>query len=191
MRNCGAHYHCRQIETQQYVRWRTYGRYLFRQAENHQFHDRQRQILEYRPTSAQRESVIGNAYLPSIANGHYRQKLAQEIPNLQRNFHKLMSRELVRERGVMLLPGSMSAEERLAVFLLGLSQRFAARGYSPSEFNLRMTREEIGTYLGLKLETVSRTFSQFQEEGLIGVYQKSVRILDSGSLKRVVGREHT
>ena len=84
---------------------------------------------------------------------------------LQQHFHKVMSREIVREHGVMLLLGSMRAEERLAAFLLNLSQRFTARGYSPSEFNLRMTREEIGSYLGLKLETVSRTFSKFQEDG--------------------------
>jgi CRP/FNR family transcriptional regulator len=117
------------------------------------------------------------------------QELAHEIPSLQRQFHKTMSREIVREHGVMLLLGSMNADERLAIFLLNLSQRFAARGYSPSEFNLRMTREEIGSYLGLKLETVSRTFSKFQEEGLIGVQQKFIRVLDSAGLERVMGRE--
>jgi CRP/FNR family transcriptional regulator len=100
-----------------------------------------------------------------------------------------MSREIVREHGVMLLLGSMRAEERLAAFLLNLSQRFTSRGYSPSEFNLRMTREEIGSYLGLKLETVSRTFSKFQEDGLIGVQQKFIRILDSEGLKSVLGRD--
>ncbi len=117
------------------------------------------------------------------------QELAHELPSLQHQFHRMMSREIVREHGVMLLLGSMNAEERLAVFLLNLSQRFAARGYSPSEFNLRMTREEIGSYLGLKLETVSRIFSQFHEEGLIGVQQKFIRILDRAGLERVMGRE--
>jgi CRP/FNR family transcriptional regulator len=117
------------------------------------------------------------------------QELAHEIPSLQRQFHKMMSREIVREHGMMLLLGSMNAEERLAMFLLNLSQRFAARGYSPSEFNLRMTREEIGSYLGLKLETVSRTFSKLQEEGLIVVQQKFIRVLDSAGLERVMGRE--
>ena len=117
------------------------------------------------------------------------QELAREIPSLQRQFHKMMSREIVREHGVMLLLGSMNAEERLAMFLLNLSQRFAARGYSPSEFNLRMTREEIGSYLGLKLETVSRTLSKFQEEGMIGVQQKFIRVLNSAGLERVMGRE--
>jgi len=117
------------------------------------------------------------------------QELAHEIPSLQRQFHKMMSREIVREHGVMLLLGSMNAEERLAMFLLNLSQRFAARGYSPSAFNLRMTREEIGSYLGLKLETVSRTLSKFQEQGIIGVQQKFIRILNSAGLERVMGRE--
>ncbi len=117
------------------------------------------------------------------------QALAQEIPGLQRHFFKMMSREIEREHGVMLQLGSMNAEERLAMFLLDLSRRFAARGYSPSEFNLRMTRGEIGSYLGLKLETVSRTFSRFHEEGLIGVQYKFIRIRDSDGLERVMGRE--
>jgi CRP/FNR family transcriptional regulator len=117
------------------------------------------------------------------------QELAREIPSLQRHFHKIMSREIVREHGVMLLLGSMNADERLAMFLLNLSQRFAAQGYSPSEFNLRTTREEIGSYLGLKLETVSRSFSKFQEQGMIGVQQKFIRILDSAGLERMMRRD--
>jgi CRP/FNR family transcriptional regulator len=117
------------------------------------------------------------------------QELAHEFPSLQHHFREMMSREIVREHGVMLLLGSMNAEERLAMFLLNLSQRFAARGYSPSEFNLRMTREEIGSYLGLKLETVSRTLSKFQEEGLLGVQQKFIHILDNTGLERVMGRD--
>jgi CRP/FNR family transcriptional regulator, anaerobic regulatory protein len=117
------------------------------------------------------------------------QGLAHEIPSLQRHLHNIMSCEIVHEHGVMLLLGSMNAEERLAAFLLNLSRRFAARGYSPSEFNLRLTREEIGSYLGLKLETVSRTLSHFQEEELIGVQQKFIRILDNAGLARVIGRD--
>jgi len=115
--------------------------------------------------------------------------LAHEIPSLQRHFYKIMSREIERGHGVMLLLGSTNAEERLAMFLLDLSKRFAARGYSASEFNLRMTREEIGSYLGLKLETVSRIFSKFQEEGLISVQQKFVCILNGAGLERVMGRK--
>ena len=115
--------------------------------------------------------------------------LAHELPQLQRHFYKMMSREIVREHGVMLQLGSMNAEERLAMFLLDLAQRFAARGSSPTEFNMRMTREEIGSYLGLKLETVSRTLSKLQEDGLIVVQQKVVRILDNGDgLRRLMRR---
>jgi len=119
------------------------------------------------------------------------QGLAHEIPSLQRRLHKIMSCEIVNEHGVMLLLGSMNAEERLAVFLLNLSKRFAARGYSPSEFNVRLTRAEIGSYLGLKLETVSRILSQFQQEGLISVQQKFIHIMDNAGLERVMGRELT
>jgi len=106
------------------------------------------------------------------------EELGREIPAIQRNLHSVLSREIVRDHGVMMLLGSMSAEERLAAFLLNLSRRFTARGYSSSDFHLRMTREEIGSYLGLKLETVSRLFSRFQTDGLIEVQQKHVRILD-------------
>jgi len=112
--------------------------------------------------------------------------LAREIPALQRQLHSVLSREIVRDHGVMMLLGSMRAEERLAVFLLNLSRRFHRRGYSPTEFHLRMTREEIGGYLGLKLETVSRLFSKFQEDGLIEVEQKHVRIVDVAGLEAVL-----
>jgi CRP/FNR family transcriptional regulator len=114
------------------------------------------------------------------------EQLSRELPSLQHQLHRIMSREIVRDYGVMLLLGSMSAEERLAAFLLNLSQRFAARGYSPNEFRLRMTRQEIGSYLGLKLETVSRAFSRFQERGLILVRQKDVRMLDVPGVKAVL-----
>ena len=113
--------------------------------------------------------------------------LSRQLPGLQQQFHKVMSREIAREHGVMLLLGSMRAEERLAAFLLNLSQRYVARGYSGHEFNLRMTREEIGSYLGLKLETVSRAFSKFQEEEFISVQHKHVQILDVAGLRGVIG----
>ena len=111
-----------------------------------------------------------------------------EQPDLQRQLHKVMSRELVRDQGVMMLLGTMRAEERLAAFLLNLSTRFLARGYSQSEFHLRMTRDEIGSYLGLSLETVSRLFSRFGDDGLIAVQQKHIRILDIPGLKAVMTR---
>lgn len=114
------------------------------------------------------------------------ESLSREIHTLQHHFHKVMSREIVRDHGVMMLLGTMRAEERLAAFLLNLSQRFTARGFSHAEFYLRMTREEIGSYLGLKLETVSRAFSKFQEEGHIAVQQKHIRILNVNGLKALM-----
>jgi len=114
------------------------------------------------------------------------EEMSREIPALQRHLHCVLSREIVRDRGVMMLLGSMRAEERLATFLLNLSKRFTRRGYSPSDFHLRMTREDIGSFLGLKLETVSRLFSRFQEEGLIEVQQKHVRIRDLAGLEAVL-----
>ena len=114
------------------------------------------------------------------------EELSRDFEPLQRHFHKVMSREIVRDQSVMLLLGSMRAEERLAAFLLNLSQRLTSRGYSPSEFILRMTREEIGSYLGMKLETVSRLFSRFQDEGLISVQQKNVCIVDIAGLRALL-----
>ncbi len=115
------------------------------------------------------------------------EELSRELPGLQRHLHKIMSREIVRDQGIMMLLGSMRAEERLAAFLLNLSQRFSARGYSPTAFYLRMTRQEIGSYLGLKLETVSRTFSHFQEHGLLNVRVREVEIMDMLRLRSFVG----
>jgi CRP/FNR family transcriptional regulator len=112
--------------------------------------------------------------------------LSREFSDLQRQFHKIMSREIVRDQGVMLLLGSMRAEERLAAFLLNLTQRLQARGFSASSLVLRMTREEIGTYLGLKLETVSRCFSKFQEDGILQVKQRQIEVLDADALRQLV-----
>ena len=114
------------------------------------------------------------------------EELSREFSDLQHQFHKIMSREIVRDHGVMLLLGSMRAEERLAAFLLNLTQRLHARGFSASALVLRMTREEIGSYLGLKLETVSRTFSRFQDEGLLEVKQRDIRIVNEAGLRALV-----
>ncbi|CFO79796.1 transcriptional regulator [Bordetella pertussis] len=83
----------------------------------------------------------------------------------------------------------MRSEQRLAAFLLNLSQRYAALGYSSTEFVLRMSREEIGNYLGLTLETVSRLFSRFGREGLIRINQREVRLIDLPGLKQLIGQE--
>lgn len=117
------------------------------------------------------------------------EEISREVNALQHHVHKIMSREIVREHGVMLLLGSMRAEERLAAFLLNLVQRMQARGFSKSELVLRMTREEIGSYLGMKLETVSRAFSKFSEDGMVEVKQRHVHIKDAEGLKRIVNSQ--
>ncbi len=112
--------------------------------------------------------------------------IARNDATLQHAIHALMSREIGRERKVMLMLGAMRAEQRLATFLIDLAERYAARGYSSTAFVLRMTREEIGSHLGLKLETVSRLFSRFHREGLIRVQGREVRILDRAALEQLV-----
>ena len=114
------------------------------------------------------------------------ESLSREFPELQRQINRFMSREIVRDHGVMLLLGSMRAEERVAAFLLNLTQRLQARGFSASSLVLRMTREEIGSYLGLKLETVSRTFSRLHDEGILEVKQRQLRVLDGEALRKVL-----
>ena len=114
------------------------------------------------------------------------ENLGQRIPSLQTHFFRLKSREIVRDQGVMLLLGNMRAEERLAAFLLNLSNRLYSRGFAANDFILRMSREEIGSYLGLKLETVSRTLSKFHHEGLILVEHKHIQILEPQALKKMV-----
>ena len=114
------------------------------------------------------------------------EEIAREVKALQHHVHKIMGREIVREHGVMLLLGNMRAEERLAAFLLNLVQRLQARGFSSSDLVLRMTREEIGSYLGLTIETISRTFSKFSSDGLITVNQRHIHIENAEGLKRLV-----
>ncbi|MDQ2778995.1 MAG: fumarate/nitrate reduction transcriptional regulator Fnr [Pseudomonadota bacterium] len=116
----------------------------------------------------------------------YLEALSRELLPLQQQFHRIMSREIVRDHGVMLLLGSMRAEERLAAFLLNLMQRLRARGYSERSLVLRMTREEIGSYLGLKLETVSRAFSKLQDDGVLQVRQRQIDVMDADALKALV-----
>ncbi|MFC0397308.1 fumarate/nitrate reduction transcriptional regulator Fnr [Paraburkholderia rhizosphaerae] len=111
--------------------------------------------------------------------------VCREIRTMQHHVHQMMSGEIVRESSLMMLLGTMTAEQRVAAFLLNLSKRFKALGYSPAEFNLRMTREEIGCYLGMKLETVSRMFSKFQRERLVETCGKQIRIVDPDGLSRI------
>ena len=114
--------------------------------------------------------------------------LTNDIPTLQRKLYHMIGEQFQHEREAMLLLGSMRAEERVASFLLNLGRRYEARGFSALRFLLRMSRADIGSYLGLRLETVSRLFSKFQAEGLLRVDSKSVEILDPEGLKLVIGR---
>lgn len=114
------------------------------------------------------------------------QSISRDIPSLQHHFYRLMSREIVRDQGIMLLLGNMKAEERLAAFLLNVSSRLATRGFAANDFILRMSREEIGSFLGLKLETVSRTLSKFQQQGWIIVDHKHIQLIKPEDLKALI-----
>lgn len=116
------------------------------------------------------------------------QSLSNHLPSLQNQFLRLMSKEITQDQVMLITLGSMRAEERLAAFLINMSERLSARGYSSTEFVLRMSREEIGSYLGLKLETVSRLFSRFAEAGLIQIRQRHVKIVDIAGVKQVYSR---
>ncbi len=120
---------------------------------------------------------------------HELEMISVQVPTMQRHLHRVMSREIVRDQGMMMMLGAMRAEERVIAFLLNLSQRYAARGYASTDFNLRMTREEIGSYLGLKLETVSRAFSHLQEEGVLQVEKKHIRLVDTVRLKKMLSQD--
>jgi len=109
--------------------------------------------------------------------------LARRSVAKQRQLLAALSLEIVRKNGMLVLLGSMTADRRLATFLVNLSQRFRQQGYSPTDFILRMTREEIGSYLGLNLETVSRSFSRFEQRGLLNVEGKHVQILQYEMLR--------
>lgn len=115
------------------------------------------------------------------------EKMTLAVPALQHQLFRVLSSDIARDQGLMLLLGSMSAEQRLAAFLLGLSRRYQRLGFAADRFILRMTREEIGNYLGLTLETVSRLLSRFQREGLIGVHQREIELKNAGSLRDLVG----
>jgi CRP/FNR family transcriptional regulator len=109
------------------------------------------------------------------------------FPGLQHQINRILSHEIVREQDLMTLLGTMRGEAKVAEFLLSLANRFAARGYSSTEFNLRMSRSEIGSYLGLTLETVSRIVSKLQRLGLIRTKGREVGIVDRPGLRLIVG----
>ncbi len=114
--------------------------------------------------------------------------LANRIPSLQHHLFRLMSQEITQDHEMLLTLGKMHAEARLASFLLSISSRFRSRGFSPTEFMLSMSRNDIGNYLGLAVETVSRLFTRFQEEGILSVDRKHVLIHRIERLHELAGR---
>ena len=115
-------------------------------------------------------------------------KLSRELPSLQHHFFAIMGNEIVKDQQVHTLLSSYSAEERTASFLLGLSSRYARVSLSPTRFLLSMTRGDIGEYLGLTVETVSRIFTSLQKKRLISVDNREIELLDIESLRDIVSR---
>ncbi len=115
------------------------------------------------------------------------EELTAAIPSLQHQMFRLLSKEIAHETDMLLLLGKKTAEERLAVFLLSLSRRLQKRGLSATDFYLSMSRHEIGNYLGLAVETVSRLFTRFQDDGLMRVDRKHIELTDVRALESLVG----
>ncbi len=113
--------------------------------------------------------------------------LSVQLPQLRRQLMRLMSREIRDDQQMMLLLSKKTADERIATFLVNLSARFRARGFSANQFRLSMSRNEIGNYLGLAVETVSRVFTRFQQNNLLEAEGKEVRILDPIELCALAG----
>jgi CRP/FNR family transcriptional regulator len=119
------------------------------------------------------------------------QSLLGDMPTLLRHFHRMMSQEITREQSVMLLLGNMQATQRFAAFLVNLASRYEARGYSSHTFQLRMSREEIGNYLGLTIESISRLLSRFKKDALLRVSNREIELLDPVRLKAIAAGTQT
>ena len=115
------------------------------------------------------------------------ENLATSIPGLQRQMRRIMGVEVSNDHELLLLLGKMNADEKLATFLNNLSSRMKKRHWKETEFNLGMTRQDIANYLGLAVETVSRLFAQFQENGIIEVEKRHIKIIDKDKLKVIIG----
>ena len=115
-------------------------------------------------------------------------KLTAAIPSLNRELHAVMRREISQDQSMLLLLAQRTAENRLATFLLSISQRLGSRGFSETEFDLSMSRHDIANYLGLAAETVSRLIARFQDSGILKVTRRHVQIQDMDELKRRVGQ---
>ena len=116
-------------------------------------------------------------------------RISSQLPQLQQQLRRLMSKEINRSHHLIMNLGTLRSEQKLAAFLVNLSQRLGVLGYSPYEFVLRMSREEIGNFLGLTLETISRLFSRFSREGLLRIQQRNVLLLDLNALQELAGTD--
>lgn len=114
-------------------------------------------------------------------------EICHDVPSIQYAMRRLMGKEVTKDHAMLLLLGRMSAEEKLASFLISLSKRMAQRHWKPTEFNLTMPRQDIANYLGLAVETVSRLFAHLQDEKIIEVDRRRVNIADMERLKAIVG----
>lgn len=113
------------------------------------------------------------------------EELARQNTSLHYQMLRMMSREIRHNQALMLLLGKKNAEERLATYLMSLSRRFAMRNYSPVQFNLSMSRGDIGNYLGIAEETVSRIFTRFQEEGVVTIERRHIMLNDLERLSSI------
>ena len=116
---------------------------------------------------------------------HQLDELCGQLPQLRMQIMKIISREISDDHRMLLLLGKMSAEERLARFLLNLSDRLNTRGYSRTDFNLTMPRHDLANYLGLAVETISRLFGRFQNRGILSVNRRNIKIIDLTALQQL------
>jgi CRP/FNR family transcriptional regulator len=118
------------------------------------------------------------------------QRLMAEMPQMMAHFHRTMSQEILREQSAIRFLGILRADGRMASLILNLSVRYAMRGFSPRRFQLRMSRDDMARYLGLKLETVSRLLARFREIGLIRLERRELEILDMRQLELLAAGTH-
>ncbi|MFC3095692.1 fumarate/nitrate reduction transcriptional regulator Fnr [Alteromonas sediminis] len=121
---------------------------------------------------------------------HMLEDVAEKLPNLRNQLMKFMSAEIQQDRELVMLLNKRNAESRLLYFLISLSKRFEERGFSATSFLLPMTRTDIGNFLGLTVETVSRLLTRFQKNGLIKVEGKALEILKKGDMEQMLTDYH-
>ncbi|MET3134937.1 CRP/FNR family transcriptional regulator [Oxalobacteraceae bacterium GrIS 1.11] len=119
------------------------------------------------------------------------QELFASTPVLRRHFHRVMGQAIVRDQSAMFLLGNMPAEQRLALFVVNLSTFYAARGYSSTHVQLRMSREDIASYLGLSIESISRMLLRLKNKGWLEVDRRAIVIVDMAQLKALASGQST